>query len=213
MWVLGQLVVVLILLYVIGTIVYRGRGEEKYAFLWVLIHFVLLLVSSGVILLVLTLAMLLFWAAVDLVLQPESYDLAAHTSVAELLGRFPTGTFLMGLLIFILSAAIIHYLLRRRVLRRFPLLSLDGDDYEICEYFIQWMTIYLAVYQFFFDGLNRFVELLSTAQDAAQVFDVFLTPTNINLVLQPLLITTWIVVVMEKLRARHLEADSAETAQ
>ena len=50
----------------------------------------------------------------------------------------------MGLLIFILSAAIIHYLFRRIILRRLPQLSMDGDGYEICEYFIQWMTIYLG---------------------------------------------------------------------
>lgn len=81
---------------------------------------------------------------------------------------------------------------------KFPILRLDIEEYEIFEYFIQWMTIYLVIYQFLFEGLKELTQALSDTKTVNNIFSVILFPDNINIVMQPLIIATWIVIVMEK---------------
>lgn len=202
MWFLGQVVVTVVLLYAIGSQTFRSHTEKKYSFISVLLHFLVLLMGSGLVLSVITLFLVLLAGVVDAIFFPLPADVEAYGNLSKIIGRFPTGSFLMGVLIVILLSALVHFALRRKMKQKFSLLKLSEDEYEICEYFIQWVTIYLAVYQFFFDGLHKIFLRISNAQDVSQIFDVLLSPTNINLLLQPLLITTWIVVVMEKLRTR-----------
>lgn len=202
MWFIGQLVITLVLLYAIGTQMFRSHREKKFSFISVLLHFLILLMGSGLVLLVVTVFLVLVAGILDAIFFPFPADVEAYGNLSQIIGRFPTGSFLMGVLIVILLSALVHFSLRRKMKQKFSLLKLSEDEYEICEYFIQWVTIYLAVYQFFFDGLHKIFLRMSSAQDVSQIFDVLLSPTNINLLLQPLLITTWIVVVMEKLRTR-----------
>ncbi|RRC94964.1 SA1002 family membrane protein [Schaalia canis] len=205
MAVLIQAVIVLILLYVIGRIVYRGRSDAEYSFVAVMLHFLIMLATTAIVLPVVAMGMMSLATIIELIRDPSIFVDIETSPFGQTFGKFEGGSFLLGLLIMILLTAIVHYCWRQMVMQVLPLLRLSGDDYEISEYFIQWMTIYLAVYQFFFDGMRSIVVLIDGELTAEETFDIILNPANVNLVIQPLLISTWIVIVMEKLRARHHE--------
>lgn len=202
--------VVLALLYLVGHLTYRGDGTKSYEFLKVLAHLLLLFASNAVLFVVITLVSCAAYVALDrTVLDPTSYDTLLSTSqnLGTALGKFRGGMFLLILLILIFTTAIVQFLIRRFFGRHLPLWTLNEEGYEIGEYFIQWITIYLAVYQFFFEGLRDLMSLLLTSEELSETFSIVLSPRNINLVLQPVLISTWITVVMEKLRLRHQTPD------
>lgn len=201
--------VVIFLFYLVGRAIYRGDGRREYSFVAVAGHFIALLVGSGLIMLVVAVAGAILFGVVELVHELVIVGDAPQAVAARVL-RFKGGNFLLLLLIAMLSTALIHLGLRRRVIERWSVLALGEEETDIVEYFIQWMTIYLAVYQFMFEGLQQVYGLLTDAADARAFFSIVLSPRNINLVVQPLLISAWMTVAMEKLRRRHLASQPQE---
>lgn len=120
------------------------------------------------------------------------------------LGKFRAGTFLLMTLTLMMAAALIQSYIHRATIRRFPRLEVSEETFQVAEYVIQWMTLFLAIYQFFFNGLSDFIASESGNANASYMFTILLSPDNINLILQPVLFSTWIMVVIESLYARRL---------
>lgn len=207
--IIAQLLLVLALLYVIGRLTYVGtladEQTSRYHFLKSLGHLLWMFVLNGIVFLVLATLVIGCYTLGDYLLNRESYeklDVSSDT-LGNALGNFPGGAFLLLLLVLIFSTAITTFLMRAKGRKKTGVWPLTEEGYEIGEYFIQWITIYLAVYQFFFDGLQDLLGLLIAVDTAKEAFNIVLSPRNVNLVMQPVLISTWILVVMEKLRLRN----------
>ena len=119
------------------------------------------------------------------------------------LGKFRAGTFLLMTLTLMMAAALIQVYIHRFLSKRFTFLIVSSKTYQIAEYIIQWTTIFLAAYQFFFNGLRDLVTSIWSQNEASYMFRIVLSPENINLILQPVLFSTWIMVVVESLYARR----------
>lgn len=192
MFILLEFIILLSLLYIIGKLIYKRNNEKKLTFIKVILNFFLIIVTNAIII-------SLFLGSIFSIMLLFSSD-AESLSIRE---KFPTVQFLLILLIVIISVAILQFILRKKFLKKFTFLQLDVEEYEICEYYIQWVTIYVVVYQFLFDGISSIFKILPELNlDHAYMFSVILSPNNINLVIQPLLISTWILVVMEKIKLR-----------
>lgn len=187
------------LLYVMGRLVYPSTTTHTTIFVKIFLQFIAIIAASAVVML----------AVSALLLTPIIFISSLLPETAEPIGKLPTGQLLVILLIVILATAIAHYILRRRLLQKVPFLRLTNEEYVIFEYFIQWITIYVVVYQFMFNGVIAVVKLIPEVSISADAFAVLLSPDNINMALQPLLIATWILVVMEKL---HFEKQPAPQA-
>lgn len=120
------------------------------------------------------------------------------------LGKFRAGTFLLMTLTLMMAAALIQVYIHRFLSKRFTFLTVSSKTYQIAEYIIQWTTIFLAAYQFFFNGLRDLVTSIWSQNEASYMFRIVLSPDNVNLILQPVLFSTWIMVVVESLYARRL---------
>ncbi len=187
------LVVIPLIFFVLGRTIYAGQSRE-FAFLTVFLSFITLLVGNAVLLALIAAVMILVSVVTEDVLPTD----------IEILNFVDSNFSRLLLVIFcmIFISAIFLFLARRPLLRRFPLFQMTLDDYEICEYYIQWSTIFLAVYQFVFQGFTSLSQEIVGATNVAEKFSLVFTPTNINLIVQPLLIASWITVVLEKYRLR-----------
>ncbi|WP_448753572.1 SA1002 family membrane protein [Actinomyces sp.] len=136
---------------------------------------------------------------------------AAEGTISTAGGKFRGGTFLLMTLTFILAAALIQSYIHRATIRRFPRLEVSEETFQVAEYVIQWMTLFLAIYQFFFNGLSDFIASESGNANASYMFTILLSPDNINLILQPVLFSTWVMVVIERLHFRHRRSRLAES--
>lgn len=87
---------------------------------------------------------------------------------------------------------------------------MSEETFQVAEYVIQWMTLFLAIYQFFFNGLSDFIASESGNANASYMFTILLSPDNINLILQPVLFSTWVMVVIERLHFQHRRSRVAE---
>ena len=119
------------------------------------------------------------------------------------LGKFRAGTFLLMTLTLMMAAALIQIYIHRFLSKHFTFLTVSSKTYQIAEYIIQWTTIFLAAYQFFFNGLRDLVTSIWSQNEASYMFRIVLSPDNVNLILQPVLFSTWIMVVVESLYARR----------
>lgn len=128
------------------------------------------------------------------------------------LGKFRAGTFLLMTLTLMMAAALIQTYIHRFLSKHFTFLTVSSKTYQIAEYIIQWTTIFLAAYQFFFNGLRDLVTSMWSKNEASYMFKIVLSPENINLILQPVLFSTWIMVVVESLYFRH-RLSQKETVQ
>lgn len=192
MFILLEFIILLSLLYIIGKLIYKRNNEKKLTFIKVILNFFLIIVTNAIII-------FLFLGSIFGIMLLFSSD-DESLFIRE---KFPTVQFLLILLIVIISVAILQFVLRKRFLKKFIFLQLDVEEYEICEYYIQWVTIYVVVYQFLFDGISSIFKILPELNlDHSYMFSVILSPNNINLVIQPLLISTWILIVMEKIKLR-----------
>ena len=86
---------------------------------------------------------------------------------------------------------------------------MSEETFQVAEYVIQWMTLFLAIYQFFFNGLSDLITSESGNANASYMFTILLSPDNINLILQPVLFSTWVMVVIERLHFRHRRSQKA----
>lgn len=126
------------------------------------------------------------------------------------LGKFRAGTFLLMTLTLMMAAALIQIYIHRFLSKHFTFLTVSSKTYQIAEYIIQWTTIFLAAYQFFFNGLSDFIASESGNANASYMFTILLSPDNINLILQPVLFSTWVMVVIERLHFQHRQSRMTE---
>ncbi len=192
MFIFFELGALLFLLYIVGKIIYKKKITKHYTFLKVLTNFLVIMVSNALLMIVLSVILFAYF-----LLMPVSEEVVSNY-------KLPTVQILIGILIFIFITAILQFQIRKKIIKKYDFLKLDVEDYEICEYFIQWLTIYVVIYQFLFEGLSKIVNLIpELKEDYSQLFAVLLSPQNINFVIQPLLIATWVLVVMEKISLRN----------
>lgn len=190
-----EAIVVLALLYFIGRSVYGKRTNRKFSLLSVLVDFFIIMVTNAVIMLLVLAVLALLIGSVGLMFGDS--DEFFFVGVNE---RVATGQLLLLTLIVILATAILQFHLRKRLPSKVQtLLHMSDEDYVICEYYIQWVTFYLVVYQIVFNGFSSVLKALLENQSIEHYFSVILSPSNINLVMQPVLIASWVAVVMEKI--------------
>ncbi|WP_336249071.1 SA1002 family membrane protein [Stomatohabitans albus] len=191
-----QIIGIITIFYFIDLIINRGKeGKSRFRFLYIAINFIIMVVAGAI--------------SVVLAAIPIGGSALLIDGYLELIdgifhSKFNSTSFLLMIFIIVFVAGIIQFYLRLFMINRGWLKRLGSEDIEIIEYFIQWSTIYLAVYQFMFDGINQVFSEVIGASTAKDMFQVILTPRNINLAMQPILISTWIAVVIEKLRQRRL---------
>lgn len=181
----------IVLLYGAGRLVYKNRRQHA-TFVKVFVHFTAMLLSS-----LITISIILITASLLLVFVSETVphlkDLPNDTN------KIASVRLLSSLLILVLLTAISQFWIRRKLFKKIPKIRLSLKEYEIIEYFIQWTTIFVIVYQFAFDGFVNISKILPELGASAETFSVILSPNNINLILQPLLISTWVLIAMEKI--------------
>lgn len=211
MMALLAIAVIALIFYAIDHLVYRGQKDlSPTTFLKVLFNFLFMLVTSAVCLLLVMGAIL-----VGLVLLDRTFDGVSQERVLESIN----GTeMLFFIFVIIFLGAMLHFLFREFLIKRGWIFRFRDDDYVINEYLIQWSTIYLAVYQFMFDGVKNVAEELVASSNTQEIFNIVLSPENINLAVQPLLICSWIALVMERLRFRkglgvHADEDVVRVAE
>ena len=83
------------------------------------------------------------------------------------LGKFRAGTFLLMTLTLMMAAALIQIYIHRFLSKHFTFLTVSSKTYQIAEYIIQWTTIFLAAYQFFFNGLRDLVTSIWSQNEAS----------------------------------------------
>ena len=205
-----EFAVVLVLLYFIGQSIYGKRTGRKFSLLVVLANFMGIMMVNAVIMSVLLAFLLVVIVGVGLALGAEDGNLIIDTQE-----KFATGQLLLLILIVILATAMIQFHIRKRLPARIrAMLQMNEDDCTMCEYYIQWVTIYLVVYQIVFDGFSSIIKSLVENQSIEHYFSVILSPANMNLVLKPVLIATRVVVVMETTQHSRAKAivDGADPA-
>ena len=186
--------IVLAVLFIAGRIMYQGRGKRyRFRMLHVVLNFVLVMSVNALIMALLV--------GITIAL-----ELAASVWAPELVipfltpsGKLAGDNLLIYLFVIVFLTAFTHYGLRAALSRVFPVFWLEDDEISIFEYFIQWLTIYFVVYQCIFEGFAAYFAWASAGGEGIQdVFEILLKPENINLVVQPLLISSWILVVLER---------------
>ena len=204
--------IVLAILFVAGRIMYQGRGKKyRFRMLHVVVNFVAVMAFNALIMVLL----------VGLSVVAEVAISATHpefaVSFVNEAGGFSSDNLLVYLFALMFLTAFVHYGLRRLLSHFFGLFTLEDDEISIFEYFIQWMTIYLVVFQIAFEGIASYAATAGDVDSAAALFDVALNPQNINLAMQPLLISSWILVVLERFanqnRPKRAEEDAAHDAE
>ena len=197
--------IVLLVLYVAGRIMYQGKGRRhRFRMLHVVLNFVLIMAVNALIM------ALLVGLSVAL-------EVAASIGAPQLVvdfftpeGKLAGDTLLLYLFVLIFLTAFVHYGLRRLLRSVFRVFELEDDEISIFEYFVQWLTIYLVVYQCIFEGLGSLLTWAAPgAEGIGDVFEIMLRPENINLVVQPLLISSWILVVLERFARQNRDRTEA----
>ena len=197
--------IVLGLLFIAGRIMYQGRGKRyRFRMLHIVVNFVLIMAVNAIIMgLLIAVAVALEVAAG--MFAPE-LAVPFFTPSGKLAGDNP----LVFLFVIIFLTAFVHYGLRAFLRSISKLFVLENDEISIFEYFIQWTTIYFVVYQCIFEGFASYFAWAGAGADGIQdIFEILLKPENINLVVQPLLISSWILVVLERF-ARQNKIKRAE---
>ncbi|AZA13313.1 hypothetical protein ACFPVT_08580 [Corynebacterium choanae] len=182
--------------FLIGMLVHRGDTDvSPLIFLKVTVNFVVMLCGSALTVGATGLVIVALIAGTAAVVP----KLDEETIYAVITGP----VVLLVIFLLITSAAILQFLLREQLHRWHMLFRFSDDDYALSEYLIQWSTIFLAVYQVVFQGLSEAASELLHVESSQQVLAAVLNPNNMNLTVQPLLMCSWISLVMEKLRHRH----------
>lgn len=189
--------------YLAGRIMFAHNERKHLSVVHVMVSFLGIMVVNALIMSLLLVVFFVVGAAIIALSGSESgllFDSA---------GRLDASNMLVIIFVLIFATAFIHYALRRPLLKRNPPFCLSADEYQIFEYFIQWVTIYLVVYQCFFDGFRSLAAWSELGETTLQsIFEVALTPTNLNLVVQPLLISSWVLVVLERFARQDDPEDS-----
>lgn len=105
-----------------------------------------------------------------------------------------------GLFIIVLAAGVVLFVIALPIMRR---ARVTMDVLTIIEYYIQWLLIYVTIYQVAVDQLSGLQKLLgdAEAERAMQGYlSTILDPSVLVVLLLPVLIAVWISVAMTKLR-------------
>lgn len=106
----------------------------------------------------------------------------------------------LGTLGVVLLAGALSFIISAPVLRR---MSVTLETLTIIEYYIQWMLIYVTIYQVTIDQLDGIRGLVDDAQLAQEVqgfLSTVLDPAFLIVLLLPVLISVWVTVAIAKLR-------------
>lgn len=189
--------------YLAGRIMFAHNERKHLSVIHVLVSFVGIMLVNALIMALLLIALFAVSAAIVAITNSDDGMLFDST------GRLKASNMLVAIFVLIFATAFIHYALRKPLLKRHALFQLGSDEYQIFEYFIQWVTIYLVVYQCFFEGFRSFVTWYEMGDTTLKsIFEVALTPTNLNLVIQPLLIASWVLVVLERFARQNDPEDT-----
>ena len=190
---IAKALIVLGILFVAGRIMYQGRGKRyRFRMLHVVINFVLVMAVNALIMALLLAASI----ALEILAGVFAPDLAVPFFTPG--GKLAGDNLMVFLFVIIFLTAFIHYGLRALLARVLKVFWLEDDEISIFEYFIQWLTIYFVVYQCIFEGVASYFAWAGGAEGIQDIFEILLKPEHINLVAQPLLISSWILVVLER---------------
>lgn len=119
----------------------------------------------------------------------------------------------LGLFLGIISVAVAAGILIFLIV--WPIVTRTGISVElltITEYYIQWMLIYVTVYQVVFDQLKGFgkaIGEIEVSQELNSYLSTVLNPTALIAILLPVLLAVWVAVAIAKFRLEALERDDA----
>lgn len=186
-----RLFLVLGTLYVVGDIMYSQNGPRAHWRIFrVVMEFCLIMVVNALI-------MASLIGVLYVLGRMGSHLISGFDLYLTASGKINGSNIMVLIFVLVFLTAFIQLLLRKRMEGHWLWLSMNGEEYQIFEYFIQWTTIFCVVYQCFFDGFATLAQW-SGATSAQEIFQIALSPDNLNLVLQPLLISSWILVVLER---------------
>ena len=198
--------IVLAVLFLAGRIMYQGRGKRyRFRMLHVVLNFALVMAVNALI--------MAFLLGIAIVLEIAAGIYAPELAIPFFTpsGKLAGDNLLVFLFVIIFFTAFVHYGLRAALSHVFKVFWLEDDEISIFEYFIQWLTIYFVVYQCIFEGFASYFAWVGGGIDGIQeIFEIMLRPENINLVVQPLLISSWILVVLERFAHQNKAKRSAE---
>ena len=190
-----QIALFIVILYWMGVTINNGRPVNH------AVHFIAVTVSFCVMLA--TAACSLFLAFVISLALEQVIETITQTDRIPRGDHLDAAGFFLFVFITIFLAGIIQFYIRRFMTSRGIIWRLNNDDIEIAEYLVQWSTILLAVYQFVFDNLRSVMLITEDIDTTQELLQFIFSPNHLNLGLQPLLIATWIAIVIEKLRTQR----------
>ena len=203
-----QIGLICALLYALGVLLHGRRSRRRLVFLRTLAFLTLTALGNALLLVLLAVGGGALLSAVALIRDPDAFDSASNAAgiLQSRLGDFRSVWLLLTLLVLVLLTAVIQLAARRALTLRFHLTA-DEEVYQIAEYFIQWFTIFLVVYQLYFAGIKEVFETYLSRSLTNMAFDIALTPENLNIVMQPIAFSTWVVIAIE-----HMRKHSAHSA-
>lgn len=164
--------IILVLIMFLAIDYLANLGKKKNAFLQTALLSTLLILTAFITLLLGVSIILLISAVIDL-----GNDL-----------------FITGLLMILTSGIIEFFLLRYFIKRWFN----DVWTLIVVEYFIQWLLVYLTLYQVMTQSLSR----IKLEVDIHTLFHI-LNIEALNLTLLPVLLISWISLIMHKINLRQ----------
>ena len=183
------------LLYWIGAAINAGRSANHGVhFLKVAVSFCVMLATSACSLVLALIVSLGFEQGIESITQTQKIT-------SE--GRLDSAGFFLFIFITIFLSGILQFYIRRFMTTHRLIWRLNTDDIEIAEYLVQWSTILLAIYQFVFENIRNVMNVAEDIDSTHELLEFIFSPEHLNLGLLPVLMTTWIAIVIEKLRTRR----------
>lgn len=101
--------------------------------------------------------------------------------------------FVVVLLLAVMNGFILYWINRWF----FPTFSISNQVQTLCEYIIQWLLIYVTVYQDLFNNLNSFLKLAELSASEFGKWDLT-HPSVLTLLVLPSLISVWVGIILYK---------------
>ena len=114
--------------------------------------------------------------------------------VADVIGQRLESLFLLGIVVIISTSLLLYFLLNLTTKK----IVLPIALMKIIEYYIQWVLIYVTIYQVIFDQFIVSSEVKNTLQGTID------EPVAIIIVILPSFISIWIAVVLFRIRMEEL---------
>lgn len=114
--------------------------------------------------------------------------------VTNIIGQQLESVFLLGIVVIISTSLLLYFLLNLTTKK----IILPMTLMKIIEYYIQWLLIYVTIYQVIFDQFIVSSEVKNTLQGNLD------EPVAIIIVILPSFISIWIAVVLFRIRMEEL---------